>query len=119
MEVNEPALVARCDALRQPVTDLTLSGIRAVMDPKAVPRAMAAINQVSAVLAEGTTGIDSPRYLSWHATASETLRKMMEALEAGDGAASWKLFTDRETLFTDRETGFNELGAACQGCEGW
>ena len=82
------------------------------MDPKAVPRAMAAINQVSAVLAEGTTGIDSPRYLSWHATASETLRKMMEALEAGDGAASWK-------LFTDRETGFNELGAACQGCEGW
>ena len=35
MEVNEPALVARCDALRQPVTDLTLSGIQAVMDPKA------------------------------------------------------------------------------------
>lgn len=112
MEVNEPALVARCDALRQPVTDLTLSGIQAVMDPKAVPRAMAAINQVSAVLAEGTAGIESPRYLAWHATASETLQKMMEALEAGDGAASWK-------LFTDRETGFNELGAACQGCEGW
>lgn len=112
MEMVEPALMARCDALRQPVTDLTLSGIQAVMDPKAVPRAMAAINQVSPVLAEGTAGIESPRYLSWHATASQTLRSMMDALQAGDGAESWR-------LFTAPGTGFNELGAACQGCEGW
>jgi len=28
MEMVEPALMARWDALRQPVTDLTLSGIR-------------------------------------------------------------------------------------------
>jgi len=37
---------------------------------------------------------------------------MQTALDAGDGAASWR-------LFTDPKVGFNELGQACQGCEGW
>lgn len=112
MEMVEPPLVARCGELRQPVTDLTLSGIRAAVDPAGIPAVKAALAQVSAVLTRGVGEIESPRYRAWHETAVETVRKMQTALDAGDGAASWR-------LFTDPKVGFNELGQACQGCEGW
>ena len=110
--MTSEALEFRCAELRQPVLNLVETGIAASMKRSDAPLLLERIEAVRAVLARGTDGIEERPYLEWHPIALETLRGMEAAARSGDTAASW-------ALFKDPSTGFNTLGQACQGCQGW
>lgn len=110
--MTSQALEFRCAELRQPVLNLVETGIAASMKPSDAPLLVERIDAVRSVLAQGTGGIEEQAYLEWHPVGLETLRNMDSAARGGDTVAAW-------AIFKDPETGFNGLGQACQGCQGW
>ncbi len=110
--MTSDALVFRCEELRQPVLNLVETSIAASVKPSDAPLLVERIDSVRRVLMRGTDGIEESGYLDWHPVGLETLRNMDAAARSGDTVAAW-------ALFKDPGTGFNALGQACQGVQGW
>lgn len=110
--IGDTGIAGRCAALRQPVSDLLTTGIRAVTSPAVAGEFIARIRDVQNVLAGGVEGIDDPAYLSWHPLGVQTVADMLRAMERSDAAEAWR-------LLTDPVTGFFPLGQSCKAQPGW
>lgn len=105
-------LAQRCERLREPVTQLAAVSIGAAVSPTGVSDALVAAREVQAILEDDASGIEPGAFTDWLPTARTTVRAMVEALERGDAAESYR-------LFTDQSTGFYRLALGCAGFPGW
>ncbi|WP_221584814.1 hypothetical protein [Microbacterium sp. G2-8] len=105
-------LEQRCERLREPVLQLAALSLGSTVSPKDMDETLAAAQRVQAILDEDSSGIASGAFSDWLPIGRQVIASMVAALERGDGAESYRLFTDK----TD---GFYRLGLGCAGFPGW
>ena len=105
-------LEQRCERLRQPVTELVSMSLAAVYRPQDRPERSRAISAVRAILAEDASHLPAGAFREWLPTALRNLDRMGEAVDAGDGAKSY-------AILTDKQDGFIRLTDGCAGFPGW
>ncbi|WP_156761685.1 hypothetical protein [Microbacterium karelineae] len=105
-------LEQRCERLREPILQLAALSLGSAVSPKDIDETLAAARRVQQILDDDTSGIAPGGYLDWVPTGRRVISDMVAALERGDRAESYRLFTDK----TD---GFYRLGLGCAGFPGW
>jgi hypothetical protein len=105
-------LEQRCERLRQPVTELVAMSLAAVYRSQDLPELSRAIGAVRAILAEDASDLPAGPFREWLPTALRNLDRMGEAVDAGDGAKSY-------AILTDKQDGFIRLTDGCAGFTGW
>lgn len=105
-------LAERCAALADVTVDLMRATMESIGKPAKLTEVAPLVARMQAVVAAGSEGISNPAYLSWAASADETLSEMADAVDRRDPKAAW-------AAFTHPTRGMAPLGQACSGYPRW